>query len=154
NPAASAASGQPLYKEEIHTQSDKPPYNRIAPLNGLLTPNMYLSDKVDDSFVALRQEIVKQAGFDFLGSIKETLWTVDRLPEPGKAGDGWPSAGRAFDFDRSLVFGNPPQPAPIEVVREDNEVSTYWHVYLRVPEELQGGQLGEPLKELPWDFAS
>ncbi len=143
-----------LYKEEIHTQSANPPFYRIAPLNGLLTQNLYLSDRVDDSFVALRQEVVKQAGFDFLGSIKEAMWTTDRLPSPGQTRESWHYAARAFDFDKFLVFGNPPQPPPIEVVREDNAVNTYWRVYLRVPEELQGGQLGEPLKRLPWDFAS
>ncbi|PJF33313.1 MAG: hypothetical protein CUN49_18880, partial [Candidatus Thermofonsia Clade 1 bacterium] len=29
-----------------------------------------------------------------------------------------------------------------------------WRVYLRVAETAQNGQLGEPLKRLPWDFAS
>jgi hypothetical protein len=43
---------------------------------------------------------------------------------------------------------------PIEVVREEVGASVMWRVYLRVAETAQGGQLGEPLKRLPWDFAS
>ncbi len=94
---------------------------------------------------------MQQAGFDFLGNLSDALWSTDRLPEPGQGRQSWHYAGRAFDFDKNLVFGDP---APIEVVREDIGVNTYWHVYIRVPEELQGGQLGEPLKRIPWDFAS
>ena len=120
-------------------------------LNGVTAPSPYLSDKVDDSFVAMRQAVVQQIGFDFLGTLKDALWAVDRLPDPGQTKQSWHYAGRAIDFDRNLVFGGPP---PVEVVREDIGVNTYWRVYVRVPNELQGGQLGEPLKHLPWDFAS
>ncbi len=141
----------PLYKEEIHYQSQTAPYNKLAILNGINAPKPYLSDKVDDSFLALRAEVVKQAGTDFLGTLKDALWEQDRVPDPGQSRQSWHYAGRAFDFDKNLVFGSP---SPVEVVREDVGVNTYWRVYLRVPEELQGGQLGEPLKHVPWDFAS
>jgi hypothetical protein len=30
----------------------------------------------------------------------------------------------------------------------------YWRVYVRVSDEAQSGELGEPLRHLPWDFAS
>jgi hypothetical protein len=39
-------------------------------------------------------------------------------------------------------------------VREDIGVNTYWHVYVRVADDAQSGQLGEPLRTMPWDFAS
>jgi len=155
--SAGGASGNntapvaPLYKEEVHFEQAAPPYFKLAVLKGVTAPSPYLSDKVDDSFVAMRQAVVEQIGFDFLGTLKEALWAIDRLPDPGQGKQSWHYAGRAIDFDRNLVFGNPP---PIEVVREDLGVNTYWRVYVRVPNELQGGQLGEPLKRLPWDFAS
>ncbi|HLY27729.1 MAG TPA: DPP IV N-terminal domain-containing protein, partial [Aggregatilineales bacterium] len=142
---------KPLYTEVIHYQADKPPYFKLAQLSGVTAPNPYLSDKVDDSFVALRAAIVQRAGFDFLGNLQDALWAQDRPPEPGQSRQSWHYGGRAFDFDKNLVFGSP---SPIEVVREDSGVNTLWRVYIRVPEELQGGQLGEPLKRLPWDFAS
>ncbi|MEP7286848.1 MAG: hypothetical protein ABI947_13895 [Chloroflexota bacterium] len=148
----SAAQAPPLYKEEIHFESPNPPYNRVAVLAGITAPNAFLSDKVDDSFVALRQDTVKEVGFDFLGKLQDALWGTDRPPEPGQSRQSWHYAGRSIDFDKFLVFGDPVP--PVEVVREDVGVNTYWRVYIRVPEELQGGQLGEPLKRLPWDFAS
>ncbi len=140
-----------LYKEDVHFQQQFPPYNKVVSLPGITAASPYLSDKVDDSFMALRAAVVQQAGFDFLGTLKEALWNVDRLPEPGQPLQSWHYAGRSFDFDRNLVFGDPP---PVEVVREEVGVNTYWRVYLRVPKEFQNGQLGEPLKALPWDFAS
>ena len=39
-------------------------------------------------------------------------------------------------------------------MREDLGVETYWRVFVRVSDDAQSGQLGEPLRQLPWDFAS
>jgi TolB protein len=140
------------YEEKVNFSAPQPPFNRLVTLNGInAESNPYLSDKVDDSFVALRQTSVQQIGFDFLGSLKGVMWQTDRFPDPGQTRQSWHYAGRAFDFDENLVFGTP---APIEVVREEVGVNTYWRVYVRVPEMLQGGQLGEPLRDIPWDFAS
>jgi hypothetical protein len=138
----------------IHSESPNPPFNKLAVLAGFTIDNPQLSDKVDDSFIALRAAVYKATNIDLLGGIKEALWLRDRLPEPGQSRQSWHYAGRAFDFDRNLVFAQGDQPAPIEVVREDIGVNTYWRVYIRVPEQYQGGQLGEPLKQVPWDFAS
>jgi TolB protein len=150
-----AAGAPPLYSEAIHYQQQTPPYYRLAQLSGVNAPYPYLSDKVDDSFMALRQTVVQQIGFDFLGTLKEAAWSIERgsehLPEPGQSRLNWHYAGRSFDVDRNLIFGDPP---PIDLAREDIGVNTYWRMYVRVPDELQGGQLGEPLKVLPWDFAS
>ena len=59
--------------------------------------------------------------------------------------------GRAFGINRNLIAGFP---ARIEMAREDLDVNTYWRVYVRVADEAQNGQLGEPLRRLPWDMLS
>ena len=59
--------------------------------------------------------------------------------------------GRAFAIPRNAIAGFP---APIEVVREDFGVNTFWRVYVRVADDAQSGQLGEPLRHMPWDFTS
>jgi len=38
------------------------------------------------------------------------------------------------------------------VVREDIGINTYWRLYARAA--VQDGQLGEPLRDLPWDFGA
>jgi hypothetical protein len=39
-------------------------------------------------------------------------------------------------------------------VREDLGVDTYWRLYVRVSDDTQNGQLGEPLRRMPWDMLS
>ncbi len=144
---------RPLYVENVEGKRDSPPYYQVRALSGVSAGGLAaLSDRVDDSFVALREAVLRQSGVDFLGALQDALWTLDRLPEPGQPRQSWHYAGRAFSFDRNLVF-NLPVP-PIEVVREEVGANVMWRVYLRVAETAQNGQLGEPLKRLPWDFAS
>jgi TolB protein len=40
------------------------------------------------------------------------------------------------------------------VVREDLGTDTYWRVFVRAADDQQSGQLGEPLRAMPWDFLS
>ncbi len=142
-----------LYTENVEGRRDSPPYYQVRALNGVSAAALAaLSDRVDDSFVALREAVLRQSGIDFLGALQDAIWTLDRLPEPGQPRQSWHYAGRAFAFDRNLVF-NLPLP-PVEVVREEVGANVVWRVYLRVAETAQSGQLGEPLKRLPWDFAS
>ncbi|MCC7206430.1 MAG: PD40 domain-containing protein [Anaerolineae bacterium] len=141
----------PLYVESIQETRDTPPQFMLRRLENVQAPVAALSDRVDDSFLALREAVIQHTGLDFLGTLADALWTGDRLPEPGQSRQSWHYAGRAFTFDRNLVFNSP---APVEIVREDIGINTYWRVYIRVAPDYQGGQLGEPLKQLPWDFAS
>jgi TolB protein len=45
-------------------------------------------------------------------------------------------------------------PPPIEVVREDTDLDTNWRIFVRVSDDAQNGQLGEPMRRMPWDFVS
>ena len=123
------------------------------------TPDALLSQRVADSFLKLRQAVRASTGLDFLGSQLSLWWAIQgtnrHLPDPGQSLRNWHYAGRAFDFERNLVYSSSDQPSPVEIVREDNaDGQTYWRVYIRVAESLQTGALGEPLKALPWDLAS
>jgi TolB protein len=111
----------------------------------------YLSDKVNDSFNALRERTLDRVGWDFLGELDDAFWNIDRPPQPGEERRNWYMTGRAFGATRNLIAGFP---AGIEMVREDLGVETYWRLYVRVPDEAQAGQLGEPLRSMPWDVLS
>ena len=146
NPDVSA----PLYVEE-----ERPNENGLyglAALNGVNAPYPYLSPRVNESFEALRLAVLAQAGYDFLGTLEDAFWPADRPPEPGEPALNWHYTGRAIAFDRELIYASAPQ--PIAIVREDVEVNTYWRVYVRVADEAQGGELGEPLRDRPWDFTA
>jgi TolB protein len=161
-PPPAEALAPVLYTEEIGYKSEQAPTRRLRDLSGGKPPphSLFLTDSVDDSYAMLREAAKARIGLDFLGDRVEMLWKIsgsDRyIPDPGLPIQNWHYAGRAFDFDRNLVYtSNPDVLPPVEVVREDDpNGQTFWRVYVRVPESLQNGTLGEPLKRLPWDFAS
>ncbi len=140
----------PLYTESEYVQASG--RFGMAALNGVVAPQAYLSDRVNNSFEAMRLRVLERAGYDFLGTLSDAFWHQDRPPEPGEPRQNWHYAGRAIAFNRDLVYAG--EPAPIEVMREDTEVNTYWRVYVRVVSNAQNGALGEPLRRLPWDFAA
>ncbi|MHB8628524.1 MAG: TolB family protein [Aggregatilineales bacterium] len=159
HPPQSNPVAPPLYTASTATTPTAGVYNKLAVVLGDL-PDLSLNEQVADSFTKLRQAVINKTGLDFLGSNIALWWAIQganrHLPDPGQPLQNWHYAGRAFDFDRNLVYGSsdkPNVPPPVEVVREDNiDGQTYWRVYVRVPDTIQG--LGEPLKQLPWDFAS
>lgn len=137
-----------LFEEQTVEFDSDPPY-RLDSLVNVEAPQAVLNDRVNDSFNALRERANEVVGMDFLGEIEDAFWRIDRPPQPGEERRNWHMTGRAFAINRNSIQGFPP---PIEVVREDIGVNTYWRVYVRVAE--QNGQLGEPLRQMPWDFAS
>lgn len=142
---------EPLYTEQVNPTNSDPPYNLGTLVNISGIQPAYLSDRVNDSFNALRTQVNNAAGTDFLGTLSDALWDINRRPQPGEPNRNWHKTGRAFSFNRNLIVGFPP---PIEVVREDRDLETYWRVYVRVDDDAQTGQLGEPLRQMPWDFQS
>lgn len=110
-------------------------------------PLPYLSERVDQSFEALRDRVIAEAGWDLLGQLDNMYLSLDDKPLPGQPAQSWSYAGRAFDFNYLLALADNPQ---VEIVREDQGSETYWRVYLRTA--VQDGSMGEPLKQLPWDF--
>lgn len=147
---ANPALGAALYTENA-TRQDNGLYG-LAPLNNVEAPQPYLSDRVNESFEALRLRVLEKTGFDFLGTLQDAFWPQDRPPEPGEPGENWHYAGRTFALNRDLIYEGPP--VPLVIVREDVEVNTYWRVFVRVTGEAQNGALGEPLRDLPWDFTA
>jgi TolB protein len=144
------ARSDPLYIEQEDRRNTDPPY-RLNTIAGVTVDQAVLSDRVNDSFNALREAVNETAGWDFLGRLDDAFWNVDRPPQLGDERRNWLMTGRAFSITRNAIVGFPP---PIEVVREDVGVDTLWRLFVRVSEDAQSGQLGEPLRHLPWDFAS
>jgi TolB protein len=110
-------------------------------------PAPYLSDKVDQSFLALRRRVIDEAGWDLLGQLDNMFTPLEAKPLPGQPIQSWNKAGRAFDLSYQDVTTFQPR---VEVVREEIGAETYWRIYLRA--EAQDGSQGEPLRRLPWDF--
>jgi TolB protein len=140
----------PLYVETVSSSADGALY-KLNPLVDVEASDALLSDAVDDSFHAMRGAVYDASGRDFLGRLDDMFWQIDRLPQPAEDQQSWHKAGRGIAMMRDAIAGVPPM---IEVVPEHIGVDTYWRVYLRVTDDAQQGQLGKPLKHLPWDFMS
>jgi len=139
---------RPLYIEAVsQPEPDKPPVALWdVPVNA---PLPYLSDRVDQSFLALRERVMDEAGWDFLGRVDRLYEALDEKPLPDQTNESWNKTGRAFDFYYREVLSFEPR---VEIVRQDVGGETTWRVYLRTEE--QDGSQGEPLRVLPWDFQS
>ncbi len=122
---------------------------RLINLGGVIAESPWLSDRVDASFMALRDHVNQAAGWDFLGRLDNVWWAIDRPLEPGQDYRSWHKAGRAFDIVQAYNQGSPAQ---VEVVPEQQGSAWYWRLYIRAA--VQDGTLGEPLRELPWDFSA
>ncbi len=143
---------KPLFVESVN----KPDENGLYGLGSLQNVQVarskaYLSDKVNDSFEALRQQTLAATGWDFLGQLDDAFWSLDHPPAAGEERRNWYMTGRAFGISRNLIAGFPAQ---LELVREDLGVDTYWRVYIRAADNAQSGELGEPLHQMPWDMLS
>ena len=106
-----------------------------------------LSDRVDESFNALRQRVIAEAGWDYLGTLSSTWVTMTFTPPSGHSRMSWHVCGRAIGLDREPYDAETPQ---IELVREDVGSITYWRIFVRATE--QDGSMGEPLREATWDL--
>lgn len=117
---------------------------RLVEQNDLQAPFPFFQDMVDESFLAMRQRLSNDIGWDFLSSLENAYVPLAAPLDPGM-GDSWLYTGRSFTLN----------PGPLNagwmvVVREEFGTQTFWRVYLRT--RYQDGSAGLPLKDLPWDL--
>ena len=116
----------------------------VVPIENVQAPFPQLHDLVDESFVALRQRVVKETGWDALASLENAFIPLTTNLEPGLDED-WLYTGRAFAIN-SLMANT----GWMSVMREDIGGQTYWRVYIRC--SVQDGSLGEPIHNAPWNL--
>ncbi len=139
----------PAYEEVVTPQTGGDAPYLLFSLPGVIVDSPYLSDQVDASYVAMRDRIAQEAGWDFLGRLDEAWWEIDRPAEPGQDFESWHKAGRAIAIAQAYNEGSPAQ---VEVVPDPRGPERYWRIYVRA--SVQDGSVGEPLHRLPWDFSS
>jgi TolB protein len=106
-----------------------------------------LSDRVDESFSALRQRVIKETGWDYLAVLDSSWRPMTYTPPSGHSRMSWHLCGRAIGLDQEPYERDDPQ---VELMREDVGNVTYWRVFIRAAE--QDGSMGEPLREAVWDL--
>ncbi len=127
-----------------------PPPSAGTPLSAQLVgldvnaPDPRLSSAVVQRFQSLRAAVKKQSGWDFLGTLDNAVVDLD-TPMPPKETNSWLRTGRAIAITRAAV-----NKGWLVVVPDPTGASDYWRLFIRAA--VQDGSLGEPLRELPWDF--
>lgn len=148
----SARMAQPessLYTELLLNTETRPTTYELVGLpdvnNGDTTEK--LSDRVNDSFNALRQRVKDETGWDYLSILGDSWRTMNHTPRPGQGRISWHVCGRAIDINQGFLSDG-----LIELIREDIGGVTYWRVYIKAAK--QDGSLGEPLRDRPWDLSA
>jgi TolB protein len=139
----------PFYTEVVQaTPATGAPYE-LVPLPGVESDDgePLLSDRVNNSFNALRRRVAEEAGWDFLGEMDSSWIPLTYEPPSGQSRKSWHLCGRAFALNRAAYGGREPE---VELVREDIGTATYWRVFVRATEGDR--HMGEPLRVLPWDL--
>jgi TolB protein len=104
-----------------------------------------LSDRVNDSYNALRKEVLAQTGWDYMAILGDSWRPMNHTPRPGQGRISWHVCGRAVDINQGFL-----RSGKIELVREDVGGTTFWRVYIKA--KAQDGSLGEPLRISPWNL--
>jgi TolB protein len=144
------ATGEPVVLYEERTApGEGAPYD-LVPLEGVIVGNPWLSDRVDDSFAALRQRAIDETGHDFFAHLSDA-WRAVSYDGAGSAYTSWHKAGRALDTLMDYLSPDRRQ-RWLEVVLEPAAGDVYWRLYLRCQQ--QDGSHGTPLKVRPWDLTA
>jgi len=131
--AAEPADPAPFYIELVQpTTTAGPPYRLVQLQDVNAGDDERLCDRVNESFNALRQRVLDDAGWDYLGTLDASWEPITSTPPSGQSRMNW-----ADD-------------PTVELIREELESVTYWRVLLRAAK--QDGSMGEPLREVPWDL--
>jgi len=118
----------------------------VVPLDDVQVPFAQLHDLVDESFVALRQRVAQDSGWDVLASLENAFVPLTTSLEPGFEND-WLYTGRAFSVNSLMANAG-----WMVSLREDIGAQTYWRVYVRCA--VQDGTMGEPIHNAPWNLNS
>lgn len=155
---------EPVFQGVVANYPPIPPVTNIQPdadglynlaaLPGVNNGDAYLNPRAAIPFNALRNRATDVIGIDFLSQLGSAFWALDRSPDIGQPRENWHYTGRAFSLPDANDLITQSDPAPLVAVREDREIGVYWRVYVRVAQEAQNGIRGEPLRSVPWDFAS
>lgn len=139
----------PLYLELLLNTDPNPRTYSLVGLPGVNNGDNIekLSDRVNDSFNALRQRVKEETGWDYLSILGDSWRPMNHTPRPGQGRISWHVCGRAIDINQGFLTNG-----RIELVREDIGGVTYWRVYIKAAR--QDGSLGEPLRDRPWDLAA
>jgi len=141
---ADTAAAGPLWRPIITRTVAPAGRMGLVRLNDMTAPQPLLHDAVDEAFVALRQQVADETGWDALDNLENAYLPLTTPLTPSLQND-WLYTGRAFAVNPLL------QSAGWLAISRDNYYGqVYWRVYLKARN--QDGSMGAPLTTLVWDI--
>jgi TolB protein len=139
-------SGDPftLVPEESITPNTTSERSSLVSIYDLKAPEASLADTIDDRFMAMREELNQELGWDFLGILQSAATSLPADDEVA-IHNNWLYTGRGISVNL-----DPLDAGWMLVSREDFTGRTFWRVWLKCM--AQDGTCGIPLKEPVWDF--
>jgi len=134
-----AANGEPISEGASGRWS-------LVDLQDVHAPYPQLHDLADEAFIALRERVTQEVGWDALASLENAFVPITISLDPGFE-ESWLYTGRGFAINSLMTNAG-----WMLAVREDYGAQTYWRLYLRAQQ--QDGSLGEPLRVTPWDLSA
>ncbi len=116
------------------------------PLPDVKAPFPELNALAIEPFLALRDRVSKEAGWDVLSDLENAHVPLTQPMPPSRSND-WLYTGRAFSLYTTLINLD-----WMKVVREDFGSQTFWRVYLKT--RVQDGSQGKPMTQFPWNFTA
>ncbi len=129
---------------ESSTQNLPPGRIGLVTIPDVQAPFPQLNDLTNESFVALRNRLIRETGWDVLANLENAFSPLTSPSDPA-LGKDWIYTGRAFSLNPVLLNAG-----WLLVVRDEFGNDAYWKVYLRPT--AQDGSQGKPLTDLPWDL--
>lgn len=144
----SSAAVEPLESDNRSKASsfskDSALRSQLITLAEIDAPYPLLSERVGDTFAALRAATADAVSWDFLATLENAFVPMTTLLDHGIQ-ENWLYTGRAIAVNQAALDAG-----WLTIVREDYGTQTYWRVYLRT--RFQDGSSGQVLKELPWNL--
>jgi TolB protein len=137
-----------LFQEDLSpNEPGEESYNMVR-IDDLDTGTPWLADTVNDSFLAWRNRLQAEVGYDFLGTLSDAARDVGSYSDTSQYAS-WHKSGRAVDTLFDYHLGGQ---LAHEIVKEDYSGETYWRIYLRCTD--QSGGCGRPVTVTPWNYSS
>lgn len=145
--AAAQLTPQALYSIRTQPQAGiLPGRASIVTLENVQAAYPQLHESAYDSFVALRDRVAQETGWNALANLENAFVPLTIPLEPG-LGDDWLYTGRAFTLNSALI-----QAGWMTIVRQGFGQQVFWRIFLRTV--AQDGSQGAPLTDFPWDFSA
>jgi TolB protein len=143
--AIARAKEEPAYTELL--LSNEKDYYELVTIPEVNGGNEKLSDRVNNSFNAMRRQVEAATGWDYLAILGDSWRPMNHTPRPGQGRISWHVCGRAVDINQGFL-----RDGRIELVKEEVGGVVFWRVYIRA--KAQDGSMGEPLRTAPWSLSA